>query len=62
MRAELWTTLQADRARLSTNSRQTVVQDSDHEIHLFRPQTVVDAIADVAEAARTGAGLRARSN
>jgi pimeloyl-ACP methyl ester carboxylesterase len=57
-----WATLQADLARLSTNSRHTVVQDSDHEIHLFRPEIVVDAIADVAEAARTGSALRARSN
>jgi hypothetical protein len=48
---------QADLARLSTNSRQTVVADSDHEIHLFRPDVVIQAIQDVLEAARTRQAL-----
>jgi hypothetical protein len=39
--------LQARLAQLSTNSRQIVVADSDHEIHLFRPDVVIQAIADV---------------
>jgi pimeloyl-ACP methyl ester carboxylesterase len=43
-----WKAWQADLARLSTNSRQTIVSDSDHEIHQFRPDVVVQAIRDVA--------------
>lgn len=38
---------QADLARLSARSRQIVVDDSDHEIHLFRPDVVIQAIRDV---------------
>lgn len=38
---------QTDLVRLSTRSRQIVVEDSDHEIHLFRPDVVIQAIADV---------------
>jgi hypothetical protein len=38
---------QTDLARLSTRSHQIVVDDSDHEIHLFRPDIVIQAIADV---------------
>ncbi len=38
---------QASLARLSTRSRQIVVDDSDHEIHLFRPDVVIQAIQDV---------------
>jgi len=38
---------QEDLARLSSNSRQIVVADSDHEIHLFRPDVVIQAIQDV---------------
>ena len=49
--------MQADLARLSANSRQVVVRDSDHEIHLFRPDVVIQAIADVSAAARTHRGL-----
>ncbi len=33
--------------RLSSKSRQVVVEDSDHEIQLFRPDVVIQAIADV---------------
>lgn len=46
---------QADLKRLSTNSRQVVVADSDHEIHLFRPDVVLQAIHDVI---RAGSGAR----
>ncbi len=49
--------MQADLVRLSTASRQVVVSDSDHEIHLFRPDVVIQAIADVSAAARTHRGL-----
>jgi hypothetical protein len=49
--------MQADLVRLSTNRRQVVVADSDHEIHLFRPEVVIQAIADVSAAARTRQGL-----
>jgi hypothetical protein len=34
-------------ARLSTNSRHTVVPLAGHEIHLFEPEAVVRAIEDV---------------
>lgn len=47
-------------ARLSTNSRQTVVAGAGHEIHLFQPSTVVQAIADVVEAVRSKKLLPAR--
>ena len=39
-------------AALSTNSRHTVVPEAGHEIHLFAPSTVVQAIQDVCVAAR----------
>jgi pimeloyl-ACP methyl ester carboxylesterase len=44
-------------AKLSTNSRHTVVPGSGHEIHLFEPAAVVQAIADVVRSARTKARL-----
>jgi pimeloyl-ACP methyl ester carboxylesterase len=37
----------ADLAAQSTNSRHTVVPDAGHEIHLFRPDVVIDAIREV---------------
>ena len=42
-----WRTWQADLTRLSTKGTQIVVDDSDHEIHLFRPDVVIRAIQDV---------------
>jgi pimeloyl-ACP methyl ester carboxylesterase len=39
-------------ARLSENWRHSVVAGSGHEIHLFQPTAVVEAIADVVEAVR----------
>jgi pimeloyl-ACP methyl ester carboxylesterase len=39
-------------ARLSTNSRHEVVSTAGHEIHLFTPSAVIQAIEDVAVAAR----------
>jgi pimeloyl-ACP methyl ester carboxylesterase len=50
--------LQNDFARMSTNSKMIVVEDSDHEIHLFRPDVVLHAVDDVARASRTGARLQ----
>jgi pimeloyl-ACP methyl ester carboxylesterase len=47
-------------ARLSTNSRHSVVTDAGHEIHLYDPAAVVDAIRQVVEAARTKRPLAAR--
>lgn len=38
-------------ARLSTNSRHAVVPTAGHEIHLFTPEAVIEAIEDVAVAA-----------
>ena len=45
--------LQADLARMSTNSRLVVIEDSGHEIHLFRPDAVIGAIDDVVRVSRT---------
>jgi pimeloyl-ACP methyl ester carboxylesterase len=41
-------------ARLSGNGRHTVVAGAGHEIHLFAPDVVVQAIRDVVMAATTG--------
>jgi pimeloyl-ACP methyl ester carboxylesterase len=50
----------ATAARLSRNSRHTVVAGSGHEIHLFEPAAVVQAIRDVVDSVRSGAKLPAR--
>jgi pimeloyl-ACP methyl ester carboxylesterase len=50
----------ASLARLSTNSRHTVVAGSGHEIHLFRPEVVIQAIRDVSESLRSKKPLPAR--
>jgi pimeloyl-ACP methyl ester carboxylesterase len=47
-------------SKLSSNSRHTVVIGSGHEIHLFKPEVVIEAIKDVANAARGDARLKAR--
>jgi pimeloyl-ACP methyl ester carboxylesterase len=47
-------------AAQSTNSRQTTVTDAGHEIHLFAPATVVQAVLDVVEAVRRGTRLPPR--
>jgi len=39
-------------ARLSTNSRHAVIAGAGHEIHLFEPRAVIQAIADVVKSAR----------
>jgi pimeloyl-ACP methyl ester carboxylesterase len=50
----------AELAGLSKNSRHTIVGDAGHEIHLFRPSIVVQAIQDVSVAARQRNQLPAR--
>ncbi len=40
-------------ARISANSRHTVVANAGHEIHLFQPAAVIQAIRDVLEAIRS---------
>jgi pimeloyl-ACP methyl ester carboxylesterase len=45
-------------ARLSTNSRHAVVAGAGHEIHLFEPAAVVQAIQDVVTAVRGKGKLR----
>jgi len=50
----------AELARLSDNSRHTVVADAGHEIHLFAPAAVIQAIQDVSQAARQGGRLPLR--
>jgi len=47
-------------ARQSTNSRHTVVANAGHEIHLFQPAAVIQAIQDVAGAIRNNTTLPAR--
>jgi pimeloyl-ACP methyl ester carboxylesterase len=47
-------------ARLSNNSRHTVVPGAGHEIHLFQPTVVIQAIQDVVTSARQRAPLPAR--
>jgi pimeloyl-ACP methyl ester carboxylesterase len=53
---QLWQQLQAELARLSSQGRLVVAQDSGHYIQLERPELVIDAIAEVVAAARTGSG------
>lgn len=50
----------ASAARLSTNSRHTVVAGAGHEIHLFEPPAVIQAIMDVVVAGRDKSRLPAR--
>jgi pimeloyl-ACP methyl ester carboxylesterase len=47
-------------ARLSTNSRHTVVPAAGHEIHLFAPSAVIQAIQDVSIASQHRSKLPAR--
>jgi pimeloyl-ACP methyl ester carboxylesterase len=47
-------------ARLSTNSRHSIVAGAGHEIHLFRPEVVIQAINDVVKAAREKSPLPGR--
>lgn len=47
-------------ARLSSNSRHSVVQGAGHEIHLFEPAVVIQAVNDVLVALRTKARLPQR--
>jgi pimeloyl-ACP methyl ester carboxylesterase len=50
----------AELARISNNSRHTVVPNAGHEIHLFAPAAVIEAVLDVVDAVRTGSPLRRR--
>lgn len=50
----------ATAARLSSNSRHTVVEGAGHEIHLFEPPVVIQAIRDVLDAAKNGTKLPAQ--
>lgn len=51
---------QASLAALSSNSRHTVVAGAGHEIHLFQPDAVIQAIGDVLVAVRRGTRLPPR--
>ncbi len=53
-------TVHAGLAAESTNSRHTVVAGADHEIHLFAPDAVIEAVLDVVEASRRGSRLPVR--
>jgi len=50
--------VQAKLAKLSTNSRFTVIVGSGHEIHLFQPRAVIAAVNDVLEAIAKKSRLR----
>ena len=39
-------------AQISRNARHTVVPEAGHEIHLFKPGAVIQAVEDVLDAAR----------
>jgi pimeloyl-ACP methyl ester carboxylesterase len=54
------TEVHARLARISTNSRHTVVAGSGHEIHLFQPSVVIQAIQAVLEAHRSKTRLSPR--
>lgn len=56
---EVWD-VHASVARISSNSRHTVVAESGHEIHLFKPEAVIQAIHDVRDAHRNKSALRPR--
>ena len=47
-------------ARVSKNSRHTVVADSGHEVHLFTPAAVIQAVQDVSTAIRQRSQLPPR--
>jgi len=48
----------AQLAKLSTNSRHTVIGGAGHEIHLFHPRAVINAVNDVLEAIAKKSQLR----
>lgn len=50
----------ANLAKLSTNSRHTVIAGAGHEIHLFDPPAVIVAVTDVLEAVVEKSPLPAR--
>jgi len=50
----------ASMAKLTTNFRHTVVSGAGHEIHLFEPAAVLQAVRDVLDAVKTGKPLPAR--
>lgn len=56
----VWQQLQADLARLSTNSRHAVVPHAGHNIQFEQPQVVADAILEVVRAVRTHGSLALR--
>ena len=47
-------------ARISTNSRHTVVTGAGHEVHLFEPNAVIEAVQDVITASKSKAQLPKR--
>ena len=52
-----WEQAQQTLAALSTNSRWTIVENTDHMIHWVQPAVVIEAVLDVVEAAKTGEPL-----
>jgi pimeloyl-ACP methyl ester carboxylesterase len=50
----------AELAKISSNARHSVVANAGHEIHLFEPAAVIQAVQDVVEAARTKTRLPRR--
>jgi pimeloyl-ACP methyl ester carboxylesterase len=54
----VWLPAQEQMARLSSNSRLVIVDDSGHYIHWDRPTVVVDAISQVVQATRMDQQLK----
>ncbi len=56
----LWTELQEELRKLSTNSKHVVAENSPHPIHRYEPELIVESVAEVVSAAKTGARIRSR--
>ena len=53
--SEIWNTMHADLARLSSRGVHRVIKNSGHEIQLDQPQAVIDAVGDVIKQLPAGA-------
>lgn len=55
---QLWNELQEELKNLSSNSKRIIAENSPHAIHRFEPGLIVDAVAQVLEAARSRGRIR----
>jgi pimeloyl-ACP methyl ester carboxylesterase len=56
----LWNEMQEELKNLSTNSKHVIAENSPHAIHRYEPALIVESVAEVLNAARTGARIRSR--